>query len=168
MKRSRLLERCALALAALASFATSQPPPDWVQNDELAIETLAVGPGQDTNLTFYVEGPPESVLVYARLDASRAAFLRLSATPEGAAEPCVTSLVRSNSWAPPSGEPPRPSLSFSLPPECGLASGGVITLTMRADEAFESSDVAVDVTLKATAAGYDDDEKDPYVHLERR
>jgi hypothetical protein len=186
--RKNYLEMLALAAAAAASFATSAPPPsppDWTQQDEAPPQALALSPGEDAKLTFFTEGPPLFTVALDIESDQRPTFDLAFVTnavvvyiTDGSAlynDPdCGAATIGVDDWsAAPSGEPARYHASYLVPGACysDILDGAEVVATFRAltrpgDE--QAWPATLYVTVRASAAGDDDQDQDPPVRVELR
>jgi hypothetical protein len=174
MIRHRWYEALALSVAAAASLATSQPPPDWTQEAETEPQVVALRAGEMSSMSLYVERPT-SLLFYLRLASRAPLALTITTVPDTSSEPCRTKELYASEWRLPKaraeGETPLYLHDVSLPDSCFPNSRGLVHVTFELREAAPPSDVQaaeLEVKASASASGDDDEPQEPRLKLEQR
>ncbi|HEU4408921.1 MAG TPA: hypothetical protein VFS43_26905 [Polyangiaceae bacterium] len=173
MKRNRYLEALALAAAAAASFATSAPPPDWTQEDELSDVPVKVVPGETTTLSMFVQMPRETDHdrdVRVLIEAPEGAPVSVAVRPDGASQDCdtIAQPLPEGAYQPPPGTELWHRLFFQCLSEDPDSSAEVRRVLLLTFSTAGKQSLDLRVSVKASASGYDDDPQDPPVLLELR
>lgn len=170
MTRLRWFEALTLAAATAASFATSAPPPDWTQHDELPQRVLTLAPGEATQLAFYAEGPPEAFGVGVNLASDERPTFAVVFLPEGGDERCGAETVDLDDWSVrPVGQPARYHAALSVPKACLPGERGELRVEFRAPVSpgpGPGRPLTLYVDVVGSASGDDDEPPEPPVRLE--
>lgn len=174
MTRKRCFEMLALAAAAVASFATSAPPPDWTQEDRSPPRALVLLPGEEATLSVYAEGPPNFGFALG-LESYDRPPIEITITADGANTSCdVAAFGVDFAWPErPTGEPALYRSVYNVPKTCfpENAAGGGVTIKFRAlsqPSGGEALPSQINVVAIVGASGDDDQPQEPPSRVELR